>query len=72
MIRVEGHNGFVRDEKTGAILNINSTEIEAARARKKAWRLEEEKKKQLEADVNDLKSEMSEIKGLLQQLVEKL
>lgn len=72
MIRVEGHNGYVRDEKTGAILNINSTEIEAARARKKAWRLEEEKKKQLEADVNDLKSEMSEIKGLLQQLVEKL
>ena len=34
---VEGHNGLIKNED-GVVLNTNSTEIEAARARKKAWK----------------------------------
>lgn len=68
-IPVEGHKNLVRDRNTGAIVNINSQSLEDARAAK-ARRLEEKhKNEQLKNDVADLRSEMSEIKALLQQLV---
>ena len=45
MIRVEGKPGLARDPNSGAILNINSAEIRAAKARKIAMAQEEERKK---------------------------
>ena len=45
MIPVEGRPGLVRDPSSGAILNINTTEIRAAKARKIAMAQEEERKK---------------------------
>lgn len=63
-IKVEGHTDLVRDKETGAILNINSSEAEKARERK---RIRKTKDKEFE----DLKNEVSEIKELLLQLVEK-
>lgn len=72
MIKVEGHPNLVRDPKSGAVLNINSNEIEAARFRKESRKLQQEKEKQLYNDVDNLKNELSDIKGLLHKLVEKL
>lgn len=72
MIKVEGHSNLVRDPKSGAIININKDEINAARARKLARAVKEEEEKQLKADVENLKHEISDIKQLLTQLVEKL
>jgi len=72
MIRVEGKPGLARDPKSGAILNINSTEIRAAKARKIAMAQEEERKKQLINDVEELKEDMSDIKQLLLTIKEKL
>tara|TARA_B100000424_G_C22793908_1_gene426242 strand:- start:185 stop:400 length:216 start_codon:yes stop_codon:yes gene_type:complete len=63
-IKVEGHHGFVRD-KTGAILNVNKEEIEAAKKRKA------ERKKQ-QNEINELKNEVSDIKQMLTKIVEKL
>lgn len=63
-LKVEGYSGLVKNPKTGVVLNINETEIASAKKRKK-------KKQELEQEVQDLRSEMSEIKHLLQQLVEK-
>jgi tetrahydromethanopterin S-methyltransferase subunit B len=63
-LKVEGHSGLVKNPKTGVIININETEIKSAKKRKK-------KKHELEQEVQDLRSEMSEIKSLLKQLVEK-
>ncbi len=63
-VQVEGNSGLVRDRKTGAILNVNSTEIQKARLRKK-------KEKQQELEIQELKKDVSEIKVLLKQLVEK-
>jgi hypothetical protein len=63
-IKVEGHSGLVRDKETGAILNINKTEVEQARERKKL-------RKQKEQELQDLKNDVSEMKQLLAQLVEK-
>ena len=60
-IKVEGHDGLVRDETTGAIINLDDSAIAARR-----------KSKQLSSaldDINMLKNEISEIKLLLRELV---
>ena len=62
-LKVEGNNSLVRDTSTGAILNINKDEISAARRRK----LE---RKQKEKEFEDLKNDVTEIKSMLQKLIE--
>lgn len=63
-IKIKGHSDFVRDASSGAIININTGDIEKARLAKQA-------KKRQEQELQDLKNEMSEIKTLLRQLIEK-
>ena len=68
--KIEGHQDLVKDEETGAVLNINTHEIEAAKKRKLA-RIEQKKREEsLIKDVDDLKKDMSEIKDLLKKIVE--
>jgi len=62
--RVEGLHGLVKDER-GVVLNTNVDEIKAARARKQALR----KKAQ---EFEDLKQDVSDLKGLMKQIIEKL
>ena len=62
--RVEVHWGYVKDEN-GDVLNMNKEEIEAAKKRK-AQRLNQEK------EISELKDEVSDIKKMLTQIVEKL
>ena len=60
-IKVKGHDGLVRDETTGAILNQSDSAIQARR-----------KQRQLNSaleDINNLKDEVSEIKALLRELI---
>ena len=60
-IKVEGHDGLVRDQNTGAILNVDNSAIDARR-----------KSKQLGSaldDINKLKNDVSEIKSLLRELI---
>ena len=60
-IKVEGHDGLVRDQNTGAIINRDDSAIAARR-----------KSQQLGSaldDINMLKNEISEIKSLLRELV---
>ena len=64
-IKVENHPGYVRDTLTGAILNTNVEEIRAAKARKAAKEKEKE-------DINNLKNEVSDIKLMLNSIIEKL
>lgn len=63
-LKVEGHPGLVRDPESGAILNINTSELEQRSKVKSAKRKERER-------VDKLETEISEIKYLLQQLLEK-
>ena len=59
-IKVEGHDGLVRDKNTGAIINLDKSAIVARR-----------KSKQLSSaldDINTLKNEVSELKFLLREL----
>ena len=60
-LKVDGHDGLVRDVKTGAIINRDDSAIEARR-----------KSKQLSSaleDINMLKNELFEIKSLLREIV---
>lgn len=61
--KVEGDPNFMRDTKSGMIVNINTNEIE--RQRKFL-----ENKRQERAELEQLKSDMTEIKALLGQLIE--
>lgn len=60
---VKGHPGLVRDKGSGAILNINNNEIREARKRKKLWKEQQE-------ELNTLKNDVSEIKLLLNKILE--
>jgi len=60
-VKVKGHDGLVRDQNTGAILNLDDSAIDARR-----------KSKQLGSaldDINKLKNDVSEIKSLLRELI---
>ena len=60
-IKVEGHDGLVRDKNTGAIINLDNSAIVARR-----------KSKQLSSaldDINMLKNEVSDLKSLLRELI---
>jgi len=58
---VEGHDGLVRDQNTGAIINLDDSAIEARRKSKHLSSALE--------DINMLKNEISEIKSLLRELI---
>ena len=60
-IKVEGHDGLVRDQNTGAIINLDDSAITARR-----------KSKQLSSaldDINTLKNEVSELKSILRGII---
>ena len=68
-IPVEGNADLVRDPNTDQIINTNSSQYEQYIARRKKRKLEKEKSLNVEEDLANLKSEMSEIKSLLKELV---
>ena len=65
LLKVKGHNGYLKDTSSGMIHNNNVSEIEAARMRKA-------QKKQQQEDINNLKNEVGDIKKMLTEIVEKL
>ena len=59
-LKVEGHDGLVRDVNTGAIINNDDSAIEARRKSKHLSSALE--------DINMLKNELFEIKSLLKDI----
>lgn len=64
-LKVEGHTNLVRDSRTGAILNTNTTEIERARKLKQVSEERQDHINSLTEDVKGLKEDMYQIKELL-------
>tara|TARA_B100000519_G_scaffold182761_1_gene175916 strand:+ start:178 stop:384 length:207 start_codon:yes stop_codon:yes gene_type:complete len=60
-LKVKGHDGLVRDQKTGAILNLDDSAIEARRKSKHLGSALD--------DINMLKNEVSELKSLIRELI---
>jgi hypothetical protein len=72
LIPVDSRPDLRRDPRSGAILNINKSEIQNARAAKAARLAKQEQDAQLRNDVDNLKDDVKDIKGMLAQLIEKL
>jgi phage-related minor tail protein len=63
-LKVEGHPDLVRDSHTHAVININNSKAEKARARAEAARQQSE-------DIEEMKKDLHELKALLQQLLDR-
>jgi hypothetical protein len=64
-VKVEDNEHLVKDKKTGAVININKSDTERVlHVRRK----QQQEKKEIE----NLKREVSDIKGMLQTILEKL
>ena len=69
--QVEGHSDLLRDMHSKAIINTNKSAYLAAVQRKKYMQQQRDELRDATREINTLKSEMHEIKGLLIKLVEK-
>jgi len=70
-LKVEGHSYLVRDTKTNAIINNDKKGHEQYLALKRAKSKEVDKVQNLEQDIQGLKSDLSDIKSMLGQLLDK-
>lgn len=68
-LKVEGHANLVRDTATGAILNNSTTEYTQYLDTIKKAKTREDEISQHTNDINNINSELSDIKKLLQQLL---
>jgi len=64
-LKVEGHTHLVRDLKSQAIINTDSNAYARYMARKVKQQSKDDEVRQVIRDVNELKTEMREIKNLL-------
>ena len=71
MIKVQGQNALYKDSTTNTFINKNRVEIESARERKRL-RIEKNKEEQeLRQKVDSLQDDISELKSMFKQLLEK-
>ena len=68
-IPVEGNTDLVRDPHTDQIINTNASAYQQYINRRQQRKREKDKSLTIEDDLANLKSEMSEIKSLLKELV---
>jgi hypothetical protein len=64
MIRVEGHKNLYRDEESGAILNTDSVGYSEYLKQREIRKMER-------GEIKNLKNEISEIKSLLRELLDR-
>lgn len=69
---VKDEPDFARDEESGAIININRSEIQYAREAKRLRQLKKQEERNLKVKVDNLERDMKDIKALLSTIVEKL
>ena len=63
--KIKGHTHLMRDKRTGAILNMDRAGISQARSPKISQQQQVER-------INNLEKEIADIKSLLSQIAEKL
>lgn len=70
-LKVEGHDNLVRDMSSKAVINTSMVEYEEYMARRRAKEQEKELIAKQAEEINNLKSDISEIKQLLHELLMK-
>ena len=69
MYDIKGHKDLARDPLTNSIVNVNDHDYNHYVAGREAKRVKNAKVDNMEEDLANLKSEISEIKSLLKELV---
>ena len=67
---IEGYKHLVRDNDTGAVLNINTEIPQGLKLDKLKKRKEQEQLETNTSDINSIKSELTEIKTMLRTLID--
>tara|TARA_R100001509_G_scaffold27777_1_gene14562 strand:+ start:228 stop:449 length:222 start_codon:yes stop_codon:yes gene_type:complete len=70
-LKVEGHDGLVRDTVSNAVINSSSSEYKIYMARYRAREQESDKLRNACKEINSLKAELREIKDLVIKVLEK-
>ena len=68
-IKVEGYTSLVRDVKSNGIINTNVSEYQTYMKRIRAREQQGDQIRKAVKEINTLKSELREIKGLIKELV---
>jgi hypothetical protein len=68
-LQVKGHNHLVREVSSGGIVNTNVNEYEIYMKRIKAREQHGDQIRNAVKDINNLKTELREIKGLIKELI---
>ena len=69
--KIKNHPGLVRDTKTKAIVNVDSTAFEIYKSERNFRKEIKEKTYEAEQDINTIKNDLNEIKTILLQLLQK-
>ena len=72
LIPVEGKSVFYRDPESTAVINCDKKEYSDYMKRKKISKAKSNELDKMKEDINNVKDELGEIKGLLSTLVQKL
>jgi hypothetical protein len=70
--RVENSSDLIRDERTGAVIDINVKKLREAKKAKRNRLQRIEEQNQMKSEIQELKDSMVEIKSVLNKIVEKL
>ena len=70
-VKVEGHNNLLRDVNSNAIINNNQSEYQLYMKRIKAREKQGDQLRNACKEINNLKSELREIKQMIKEIVKK-
>ena len=70
-LQVEGHDDLVRDTESNAIINKNKSEYLLAKQRAESAQRQRDAIRNANREINNIKSEMHEIKSMLKTLLDK-
>ena len=70
-LNVEGHNDLIRDTQSHAIVNKNKGAYELAKKRAEAAQKQRDEIRNATREINNIKCEMHEIKGMIKTLLYK-
>jgi len=70
-LKVEGHPNLKRDAVTGAIINSNNSAYQNYLIKKAKNNAEKNEIENMKIDINQLKTDISDIKNILLKLIEK-
>ena len=69
--KVTGKDSLVRDERNGAILNVDNNALKSYKMARNNRIKQLEKEERMENEIDNIKSDVSEIKDLLKNLIKR-